>query len=145
MGDFCGMTVAKISPDRITFKGDVKQVTNVEGWISTSGNFTSYAEDETVGKPHHIEGLDIRYGNNYRQNVGTWALQINTSATMGFVEVDIDQFNPSFGLGPMLAHFFGEVLPHTLNTRSYTNPWDVGKALAQRGVTLGLQCGGGFW
>ena len=40
---------------------------------------------------------------NWRQNVPTWSMQI-TSSTIGTIQIDIDPFNPSFGLGPAIGH-----------------------------------------
>jgi RHS repeat-associated protein len=102
-------------------------------WLNNSGAFTSEAQDWMVGAPHQ------GYTGNYRQNVTTWSMQINTSSTGA--QIDIDPFNPSDGLAGLALHGIVQWLPNRI-IGGDTNPFATRSALAKRGVNVGAPCTG---
>ena len=100
---------------------------------SSTSNFTSFADDVMVGPP------DAGSTTNFRQNVERNSLQINANAGLGTLEIDIDLFNPSFGLAPAVAHGAFEVLKDKL-TGSKTDPFSMSSALRKLGLDLGHNC-----
>lgn len=72
---------------------------------------------------------------NYRQECAGCSLQVNYNPMTRRASLDIDPWNPDFGLGPMLLHIFGAVIPNAL-TKKDTDPFKMLKTLRKRGVDV---------
>jgi len=72
----------------------------------------------------------------------TWSMQINTNIAAGTVQIDIDPFNPAFGLAGLLSHGLFQWLPNHLS-RGDTNYVNAANALQRRGINVGSPCTGG--
>jgi len=104
----------------------------LEGILGGTG-FASMTNNPLVGSPH--DG----FTGNWRQSVLFDSIQINTNASTGRIQIDIDPFNPAapgiqslFGLP---AHFFGQVLPNFV-LQVDTNYSSVANTLQQRGIKV---------
>jgi len=107
---------------------------NLVKWLDTSGVFTSNQQDPLVGAPH------AGYTGNYRQNTLTWSMQINTNG--GGAQIDIDPYNPAYGLAGLLGHGLFQVIPNLL-TGGDTNPFRTRSALQQgQRANMGAPCTG---
>lgn len=111
--------------DRMFLTGITDDITSA---LSTNSQFT----DKYTGKPHPP------MLNNFRQEVAMYGLQIGTGDDI--VEIDIDIFVPTFGVGPLIAHAL-EVFFNDVVRRQSNNPASVAQGLRKRGIDPGHQCG----
>jgi hypothetical protein len=98
---------------------------------SPGSGFVSKGWD--VGRPH--EG----YTGNFRQDVLTWSMQINTRGNG--IQIDIDPVNPAFGLAGLIGHGLFQVLGNKIRGTD-TNPFKMANALGAKGVNVGVGCTG---
>jgi hypothetical protein len=76
---------------------------------------------------------------NYRQNGAMWSMQVNVNA--GGAQIDIDQWNPNWGLVPLGGHLYNVAQHHFGKTD--TNQTSVANALSNRNVGVTKGCTGG--
>jgi hypothetical protein len=69
----------------------------------------------------------------WRERVARCSLQIVEHET-AVLELDIDEWNPGFGIGPALFHL-GEVWRHYI-AKGKTSPWVILKGLQRRGLSV---------
>jgi hypothetical protein len=72
---------------------------------------------------------------SFRENVPRYSMQIVIHGQPGeemdrLVEADIDRWNPDYGAGVALVHFFADVLGPT------SDPFNTTKALQKRGIEV---------
>jgi hypothetical protein len=95
---------------------------------------------QLVGAPHKNPGDPLpgggygRFGGNCRQDVGTNSLQVNFNVSSGTAQVDIDPYNPAYGLLFLGLHGFLQVLGNKISGG------DTNYATVQSALNLPINC-----
>jgi RHS repeat-associated protein len=136
-----GLNLSGYGLDKITIAGTTEEP---NGKIDTQTELVLAALNPTsltglkdsFGSDFSPAGSDAFHGvynaGNWRQNTAAWSMQI-TAAPNGNIQIDIDPFNPNYGLAPFIGHVFGQVLPNWLSGGD-TNYQAAANVLARRGV-----------
>jgi hypothetical protein len=108
--------------DRITIKGTAAFLSRVKA-LEESGQFRAW-------KFNSNHGVTAREG--WRESCWKCSMQLIYHVT-GVWEIDIDEYNPDYGVLPSMQHLFLEVF-----TPGKTNAYDVRRGLIKRGIQVPL-------